>query len=72
MCTYQFYYFSLKSAISLLCKLEISGKRTSLPVLEIRDPQIRDLNPCIFTGIKIRDPGSAIRAKNSADLQHCF
>ena len=32
-----------------------------------RDPDLR-----IFTGIQIRDPGSAIRAKHSADLQHWF
>jgi len=35
------------------------------------DPQIRDPDPRIFTGFQSRDPGSAIRAKNSADLQHC-
>ena len=51
------------------------------PVLEIRDPQIRDPDPHIFTGIRIRRSGirirvflqgfrSGIRAKNSADLQH--
>ena len=48
----------------------LPGKGASLPVLEIRDPQIRDPDPRIFTGFQIRDPGSAIRAKNSADLQH--
>jgi len=36
------------------------------------DPQIRDPDPRIFTVFQIRDPGSAIRAKNSADLQHWF
>ena len=47
-------------------------KRASLPVLEIRDPQIQDPDPHIFTGCQIRDRGSAIRAKNSADLQHLY
>ena len=36
------------------------------------DPQIRDPDTRIFTGFQIRDPGSAIRAKNSADLQHWY
>ena len=34
----------------------LPGKRASLPVLEIRDPQIWDPDPRIFTGIQIRDP----------------
>ena len=47
------------------------------------DPQIRDSDPRIFTGIQIRDPESGIRPyfqririrdprENSADLQHWF
>ena len=42
------------------------------PQIRDPDPQIRDPDPRNFTGFQIRDPGSAIRAKNSADLQHCF
>jgi len=39
----------------------LPGKRASLPVLEIRDPQIRDPDPRIFTGIRIRRSGIRIR-----------